>query len=142
MNVKLLQVLLHEKNYEKCDKFERTPMHIVGEFIALLFEQLSSDKLKKRRPCVEHSSVQATYILHSLPGYSQSEIMRLIIQIYGGVPEFFEVLRCQNITTKEDLRLFLNPMRATKQPFQYLVLEVNRLSYHVQEVRNRNRGNC
>lgn len=129
------QELLQEKNFqEHCSKFENTPMHIVGVFLADLFQKmkLSNDSLK-RRSSVELSP-QETCILHSCPGYSQSQIIRLIIHIYGGVPEFFEILRCQNNTTKEEVQLFLNPMRATKQPFQYLILEVNRLAYHIQEV--------
>ncbi len=61
--------------------------------------------------------------------------MRLIISIYGGVPEAFEVFHCRATTTEEELRLFLSPQRATKRPFQYLILEVNRLPYPLQEVR-------
>ena len=60
--------------------------------------------------------------------------MRLIISIYGGVPEAFEVFHCRPTTTEEELRLFLNPRRATKKPFQYMILEVNRLPYPLQEV--------
>ena len=78
--------------------------------------------------------MQSTLILHSCPGYSQSQIIRLIIHIYGGVAEPFEVLRCQRNTTKEEIQLFLNPMRAMKRPFQFLILEVNKLAYQLQEV--------
>ena len=78
--------------------------------------------------------MQSTLILHSCLGYSHSQIIRLIIHIYGGVPEPFEVLRCQRNTTKEEIQLFLNPMRAVRRPFQFLILDVNKLAYQLQEV--------
>ena len=112
-----------------------TPMHVVGFFLAELFKNLdlSNHSLKRRRPSVISSS-QSTHILHSCSGFTQSQLIRLIISIYGGVPEAFEVFHCRSTTTEEDLRLFLNPKRATKHPFQYLILEVNKLSYQLQEV--------
>jgi hypothetical protein len=54
--------------------------------------------------------------------------------VFGGVPEPFEVFHCRPTVTEEELRLFLNPKRATKHPFQYLILEVNKLPYQLQEV--------
>ena len=116
-------------------------MHIVGAFLSQLFKnfELSSHSLKKRRPSIpvlRSMSTQSTHILHSCQGYNQSKIIRLIISIYGGVPEAFEVLRCRYNTTKQEIQLFLNPKRATKRPFQYLILEVNKLPYQLQEVRN------
>ena len=112
-------------------------MHIVGTFLAQLFNnsQLSCHFLNKRRPSgIQSTSTQSAQILHSCPGYSQSQIIRLIIHIYGGVPEAFEVLRCRSNTTKEEIQLFLNPRRAMKRPFQFLILEVNKLTSQLQEV--------
>ena len=115
-----------------------TPMHTVGAFLSSLFKnfELSSHSLKRRRPSVPSRTnpSQSTHILHSCKGYSQGQLLRLIISIYGGVPEAFEVFHCRATTTEEELRLFLNPRRATKRPFQYLILEVNRLPYQLQEV--------
>ncbi len=71
----------------------------------------------------------------SVLGFTQSQLLRLIISIYGGVPEAFEVYHCRSTSTEEELRLFMNPKRATKRPFQYLILEVNKLPYRLQEVR-------
>ena len=120
-------------------KSGNTPMHVVGSFLAALFQnfELSTYTLKHRRPSslLSHSpSSQSAHILHSCQGFTQSQLLRLIISIYGGVPEVFEVFHCRHNTTEEELRLFLNPKRATKRPFQYLILEVNRLPYQLQEV--------
>ena len=67
-------------------------------------------------------------------GFTQSQLLQLIISIYGGVPEAFEVYHCRPTSTEEELRMFMNPRRATKRPFQYLILEVNKLPYRLQEV--------
>ena len=116
---------------------EMIPIHIVGTFLAQLFRnsKLSCHFLNKRRLANTRSiSTQPTQILHSCPGYSQSQIIQLIIHIYGGVPEPFEVLRCRSNATMEEIQLFLNPRRAMKRPFQFLILEVNKLPYQLQEV--------
>lgn len=116
-------------------------MHIVGAFLSALYGnfELSTHSLTLKR-CRTSSMAskalanQSTHILHSCQGFSQSQLIRLIISVYGGVPEPFEVLHCRSSTTEEELRLFLSPKRATKRPFQYLLLEVNKLSYQLQEV--------
>ena len=114
-------------------------MHLVGSFLAALFsnESLGGYSLRARRMSLSVTSVssQSTHILHSCQGFSQAQLLRQIVSIYGGVPEAFEVFHCRPTTTKEELRLFLDPKRATKQPFQFLMLEVNRLPYQLQEVR-------
>ena len=74
-------------------------------------------------------------LLYTHTGFSQSQLLRLVISIYGGVPEAFEVYHCRATSTEEEIRLFMNPKRATKRPFQYLILEVNKLPYRLQEVR-------
>ena len=113
-------------------------MHVVGEFLMMVF---SNHSLPKR--CCEslsppHSvsrlsfSPEPTQLLHYCPGYSQIQLIRLVISIYDGVPEAFEVFHCSPSSTKEELGLFLK--RAAKHPLHYLVLEVNRLSFKVQEV--------
>jgi len=138
----LLQELLSRGRYcldEEESRSGNTPMHLVGSFLAALFRnfELSSHSLKRRRPSTlisRSSSSQSTHFLHSCQGFTQSQLLRLIISIYGGVPEVFEVFHCRQNTTEEDLKLFLNPKRATKRPFQYLILEVNRLPYQLQEV--------
>ena len=71
-------------------------------------------------------------LLHFCPDYSQDRLVRVIVGLYNGVPESFEVFHCRPTTTEEELNLFLK--RASKYPLQYLILEVNKLSYKLQEV--------
>ena len=77
-------------------------------------------------------SPEPSQLLHYCPGYSQAQLIRLIVSIYDGVPEAFEVFHCRPSSTEEELGLFLK--RAAKHPLQYLVLEVNRLPFKLQEV--------
>ena len=74
----------------------------------------------------------ANQFLHHAPKYSQSQLLRLIVSIYGGVPESFEVFRCRASTTQEELSLFLE--RVERRPLRYLILEVNKLPFRLQEV--------
>ena len=74
----------------------------------------------------------ANQSLHYAPKYSQAELIRLIVSIYGGVPESFEVFHCRSTSTEEELSLFLE--RMAKQPLRYMVLEVNKLPFRLQEV--------
>ena len=140
----IVQTLLPNKaEFIEGDPGEDTPMHVVGAFLSALYDnfELSTHSLTLKRcrtPSMASKALsnQSTHILHSCQGFSQSQLIRLIISVYGGVPEPFEVLHCQPSTTEEELRLFLSPKRATKRPFQYLILEVNNLPYQLQEVTN------
>lgn len=73
-------------------------------------------------------------VLHRLHGCSNAELIQLIFTIYDGIPEPFEVFYCQNLPTQNELDLFLE--RALRFPRQYIMLEVNKLPYHLQEVSN------
>ncbi len=73
------------------------------------------------------------HVLHKAPGYNQNQLIRLIVEIYGGPPEAFEVLHCRPTTSEQDLKLFIK--RISKHPSRmYLILEVNSLPYQLQEV--------
>lgn len=71
-------------------------------------------------------------LLHSCPGFTQRELIPLILNIFGGVLEPFQVFRCQASTTQEKLALFLK--RAAKFQIPHLIVEVNKLPFHLQEV--------
>ena len=60
-------------------------------------------------------------------------VSQVIVGIYDGVPESFEVFHCSPCSTEEELKLFLS--RTGKHPLKFLVLQVNRLPYKLQEVR-------
>ena len=101
-------------------------MHVVGEFLEVVFNNQSLLKRCFSQPCC------VSQLLHYCPGYSQAQLIRLVVSIYGGVPETFEVFRCHPSSTKEELSLFLK--RMVKHRLQYLILEVNRLPFILQEV--------
>ena len=133
------ELIRHESYLFQEQDVDSTPMHVVGLFLSALFKNsdLSMNSLKRRRTTSALSrtmSQQSTHILHSCQGYTPSQLLRTIISVFGGVPEPFEVFHCRPTVTEEELRLFLNPKRATKRPFQYLILEVNKLPYQLQEV--------
>lgn len=114
-------------------------MHLVGSFLDTLFnhDALCGYSLKARRmssSLARSVASQSTHFLHSCQGFTQAQLLQQIVSIFGGVPEAFEVFHCRLTTTEEELRLFLDPKRATKQPFQFLILEVNRLPFQLQEV--------
>ena len=77
-------------------------------------------------------SPQGIYQLHYAPGYTQSQLLCLITQLYDGVPESFEVFYCHLTTTPEELKMFMD--RVMHHPLSYLILNVNKLSYNLQEV--------
>ena len=118
-------------------KSDNAPMHVVGEFLGMVFcnhslpkrhDESTSQPLYVSKP----SSPAPTQLLHYCPGYSQGQLIRLIVSIYNGVPEAFEVFHCHPASTEEELSRFLK--RVAKHPLQYLVLEVNRLPFKLQEV--------
>ena len=77
-------------------------------------------------------SPQGIYQLHYAPRYTQSQLLRLIAEIYDGVPESFEVFYCHPLTTQEELKMFME--RIEYHPLPYLLLQVNKLPFNLQEV--------
>ena len=109
-------------------------MENVGRFLEKL---LVNHTLPRCRPMALNCSVDTTHlhshqILHFAPNYKQSQLVRLVVYIYGGVPESFEVFHCKSSSTQDELSLFLD--RVERRPLNYLLLEVNKLSVILQEV--------
>ena len=112
-------------------------MHVVGSFLEMVFNNYSLPK-----HCVgdhpQPSSAsqlpfpEPTLLLHYCPRYSQAQLICLIVSLYDGVPEAFEIFRCHPLSTEEQLSLFLN--RVAEHALQYLILEVNQLPFKLQEV--------
>ena len=110
-------------------------MQLVGKFLQIVFTNHSLPKRCGQNlspPSSVHSFPETTQLLHYCPGCSQAQLIHLIISIYDGVPESFEVFRCHSSSSKEELSLFLK--RMAKHPLQYLILEINQLSFKLQEV--------
>ena len=114
-------------------------MTSVGSFFNQLFSQQGELELTDCSLPIRYinASVQLhdkISILHSVPGYSLSQLLRFILGLYGGPPGAFEVLHCKSGIAEQDLRLFMK--RVIQHPRQYLILEINRLPYQLQEVNN------
>lgn len=117
---------------------EDPPMLVIGKFLDILFKghQLPqrSEGCAFRRQSMSRSFMptDSNQFLHSCLGYNQQQLLQMIVSIYNGVPENFAVFHCRSTSTEEELGLFLK--RATKHPLEYLMLEVNRLPFKLQEV--------
>ena len=125
-----------------------SPMEVVGAFLTNLFQVLNRQAffpLPKRynddlaefshsptTPLSPHPEEEFVNILHSALNFTQGELIGLVLRIYGGPPEPFELLHCNHFTTEDDVKLFMK--RVYQHPRQYLVLEVNHLPFQLQEV--------
>ena len=46
-------------------------------------------------------------VVHFAPDYDNGQLLRLLIEIYDGVPESYELFHCNKDSTEDDLKLFL-----------------------------------
>lgn len=111
-------------------------MPVVGEFMNVLFQGLP---LPHQRVLMDTapSLPQRTHEhfvqpLYSCLSQSQLELVCLILNIFSGIPEAYQVLHCKASTTEEDLSRFLK--RVEMYRGHYLMLDVNRLPFKLQEV--------
>ena len=105
-------------------------METVGEFLDIILENFKTPQRCAKMitpPPYGHNMV-----LHHTPNYRQLQLVQLIISIYNGLPESFQVFHCHSNSTQEELNLFLQ--RIEMVPLTYLILEVNTLPYALQEV--------
>ena len=114
-------------------------MIVVGSFLHQLFvdHDMSRFALQPRHPYRQLQrtlSSQSSTVLHSCHGLSRVQLMSLLINCYNGVPDSFQLFRCQPSTSEDELMLFLN--RAVQYSFQYMVVGVEQLAYQLQEVSN------
>ena len=56
--------------------------------------------------------VQFQEVVYYAPHYDNERLLLLLIEIYNGVPESYEVFHCNEESAEDDLKLFLH--RATK----------------------------
>ena len=106
-------------------------MQVVGQFLEDLFDQslVKSMSLPHQTYSISHHFAQPLY---SCPNYSLMELIGLILKVFSGIPETYQVLRCQDTTSEEELNLFLS--RVEIHHAHYLVLNVNNLPFRLQEV--------
>lgn len=112
------------------------PIKVVGSFLHQLFEKdMSRFALQTRHPYRQLQrtlSAQSSTVLHSCHGLSSVQLVSLIVNCYNGVPESFQLFRCQSTTTGDELMLFLK--RVNQYAFQYMIVGVEKLPYQLQEV--------
>ncbi len=114
-------------------------MYTIGQFLHVLFLKHTFPRRSDCTPFLRTCSLTSfplshdfTQLLHYCPRYSQSELIQMLVGIYSGVPEAFEVFRCRPSTTEEELTLFLK--RTARYSLRSIVLEVNKLPFKLQEV--------
>ena len=100
--------------------------------------QKYSDKNRLMYPaCSRRSllySTDSVEVLHSAPGFSQGELISLIVSIYDErLPQPYEFFRCRENTTMHELKCFLT--RAINHPLTFMILGVNLLPVKLQEVK-------
>ena len=113
-------------------------MEIVGSFLDHRYQvEVKKWSLPVRCKKKYAHLPQANNVLYNATGYTESELVRLILGLYGGPPEAFEFLHCEPTTTEQELRLLMK--RAIHHPRLYLLAEVNNLPYQLQEVNGKYR---
>lgn len=115
------------------DKTDAGAMDAVGYFLMTLQEKVKGFLLPLPSRGVCASSSDGSLVLHIGPNYNQLQLTKMVVGIYNGLPQPFEVLRCHHDTSEEEINLFME--RAIRHPRQYLVLQVNNLPFQLQEVR-------
>ena len=118
-----------------------SPIDAAGNFLDKLFLQTSEAAIQLPQrysysppPLSVNSYKDICSTLHIALGFTHSQIILLILNIYNGLPEAFEVLHCTAHTTEQDIKLFMKRVMKTKHARKYLVLEVDVLPFHLQEV--------
>ena len=71
--------------------------------------------------------------LHSVPDVSYKQQVQLLCGILQGLPLPFQLLRCTNKTTEEELSLFFQRISSFRE-HKYVILGVNHLTGDIQEV--------
>ena len=104
-----------------------TPMEFVGCFLDSTFTALSIKIPEKTQlPTQQHQ------VLHYAPGYGLDLLMKLLLEIYGRVPQRFQVFKCHQTCTEDELSFFFDKVEGIASV--YTLLEVNNLSLPMQEV--------
>ena len=104
-------------------------MDYIGRFLDLIFEDVLVAipmTLQVPKPGVFH-------YLHYAPGYNQDLLMELLLATYeGSIPQNFQVFRCHEICTEEEISFFFQKVDGFLS--NYTILEVNRLTVPLQQV--------
>lgn len=112
-------------------------MEKVGEFLNILFnDHTFPTSFSVMRGDFNDLHGVGTYLVHPLyscPAYSQVDVIYLMLHVFSGIPEAYQVLNCKATTTVEELGLFLR--RVEMYHTQYIMFNINKLPFKLQEVR-------
>ena len=115
------------------DLSARPQIEVIGSFLRILFtEKKFVVRIPRSSKVLDASSTSQSDTLYSTSNFSQSKLMHLVLHIYKGPPEPFEYLRCCHTTTEQELSIFMK--RAHEHPRMYIIIHVNSLPHHLQEV--------
>ena len=110
------------------------PMKQVGTFL----RRLTSDETFLHRLYPQRTERERHahgHVVHLAYGFNLDQLLKLILKIYDGFPESYEVLRCTRKTSKDDIRLFIE--RITRFPIserrQFTFVQVEELGIELQE---------
>ena len=129
-----MQKILDDTSLLLCDKStesELSPMEYVGNFLERLTCSVHEEFVLPSRRFQNSSGSQ--HVLDISPKYSQDQLIRLLLFLFNGPPEPFELLQCKSTTTEEELKLFFKRLCIHNRTC-YTFLEVNNLPYELQEV--------
>ena len=85
------------------------------------------------KTATQSSNPSSNFTLFTAYNFSNLNIVCAIYDVFDGLPNSFQLLRCCNSTRSEDIKLFFD--RVNNFPkLRYLILGVNRLTSKVQQV--------
>ena len=110
-------------------------MEVVGSFLNQLFRlHGNSSSIPQRSVRIHSSPVHYQQDkLYSVPGFTQEDLILLILNIYRQPPATYTVFHCHSSTTEQDLKRFTERI-IQHQNCHYTMLEINKLPHHLQEV--------
>ena len=109
------------------------PFELCGKLLEVLVsDRNAANYLYPKRRMMAEIPMPEGHIVHGAHKFSPDQVFRLLLQIYQGLPESFEVMRCTSVTSREDLDLFLQ-RAVVFQSRTFVMVNVDRLSTNLQE---------
>ena len=109
------------------------PFELCGKFLeALVKDKTVVCYLYPSRRMLPGSTTPKGHMVHVACSCSPDQVFRLLLHIYGGLPESFEMMRCSSATSTEELELFLQ-RTIMIQYRTYVLVNVNQLNTALQE---------
>jgi hypothetical protein len=104
-----------------------TSVEYIGRLLDIIFE----DVLAEVQTQILATPKPGVY-LHYAPGYNQDLLMGLLLATYkGSIPQSFQVFRCHEMSTEEEISFFFQKVEGFLST--YTILEVNRLTMPLQQ---------